>query len=191
LVLQDLIQTAFRAPDTREKWTGDATKFLNDTFSIPIEAVENAITKNDSIFVIAYRSAKPAQDERAFVKDAEVKVGQKHKNDETIVACFNLVKKSSVVASISWFTIHPESQQSGLGRQLLSYAESHAKQTWPAVQSMELNALSSRDALIAWYERRGYVKTGQCDAFPVDKLPEKYKETVQDVGFVYLAKSLA
>jgi hypothetical protein len=36
---------------------------------------------------------------------------------------------------------------------------------------MEMTVIDSRDSLIAWYERRGYVRTGETRPFPVRRDP--------------------
>ena len=172
--LQQLIQSSFRASDTRSNWTGDTTKFLNDSFSISIDILESAIRNENSRFMIATKPSESSADELA----------------SDIVACFNIMKKSEDLASIAWFTVATPYQQFGLGRHILARAERYAKEVWPDLQKMELNALSSRDALIAWYERNGYVRTGKIVAFPTDNMNEEDQKRLQGVVFVYMEKRL-
>lgn len=167
--LQDLIQSAFRASDTRTSWTGDATKFLNDTFTISIDAIKNAIENENSLFVLVYEEMT---------------------SKTSPIACFNITKKSDHVASIAWFTVASKYQQFGVGRHLLAHAETDSRQRWPDLRTMELNALSSRDALIAWYERNGYVRTGKFVEFPTEGMDDDMKEKLKGIGFVFLEKNL-
>jgi len=62
------------------------------------------------------------------------------------------------------FTIDPALQKQHLGRELLSAAEDFSKAR--GAHTMRMGVLSVRDALIAWYERRGYARTGETEPFP-------------------------
>ena len=52
----------------------------------------------------------------------------------------------------------------GLGRTLLSKAEDYVREQGAACVQMTVIAL--RHGLIAWYERRGYRRTGKSEPFP-------------------------
>ncbi|MGA8743670.1 MAG: GNAT family N-acetyltransferase [Terracidiphilus sp.] len=62
------------------------------------------------------------------------------------------------------FTVDPALQKRHLGRELLSAAEDFARQR--GARSIRMGVLNVRDALIAWYERRGYQRTGESEPFP-------------------------
>lgn len=62
------------------------------------------------------------------------------------------------------FTIDPALQKQHLGRALLGAAEEFSKAR--GAHTMRMGVLSVRDALIAWYERRGYRRTGKTEPFP-------------------------
>jgi ribosomal protein S18 acetylase RimI-like enzyme len=62
------------------------------------------------------------------------------------------------------FTVDPALQKQHLGRRLLSAAEDFAKQR--GARLMRMGVLNVRDALIAWYERRGYDRTGKMETYP-------------------------
>ena len=62
------------------------------------------------------------------------------------------------------FTIDPALQKQQLGRRLLSAAEEFAAAR--GARRIRMGVLSVRDALIAWYERRGYRRTGKTEPFP-------------------------
>lgn len=62
------------------------------------------------------------------------------------------------------FTIDPAIQNQQLGRRLLSAAEDFAKAR--GARRIRMGVLSVRDTLIAWYERRGYARTGKTEPFP-------------------------
>jgi ribosomal protein S18 acetylase RimI-like enzyme len=172
-LIQSLITNGFRASDTRANWTGDSTRILNETFSIPLSAIETAITSDTGMFMLVFTNTTTT----TTISSQE----------EEIVGCFNLAQKSASKASIAWFVIAHNFQQVGVGRRVLAYAEKYARTIMSDVEVLELNALSSREELISWYERCGYVRTGLVVAFPRESVDA---EIPDGVGFVYLEKSL-
>lgn len=187
-MLQQFIQNGFRASDTRANWTGDATKVLNDTFTISLAAINKTIESKESAFVIAHtENPGPGHLGSPCVDLSEHEAGiQKSKED--IVACFCLTHKSADLASFAWFVVAQPYQQGGNGRKVLAYAEKYVREKWPEVTKLELNALSTRDELIKWYERCGYVKNGHTDPFP--KEFTRGVELPEGLCFVFLEKSL-
>ena len=62
------------------------------------------------------------------------------------------------------FMIRPDRQNKQLGRRLLEAAESFAGER--GARRIRMTVLHVRTTLIAWYERRGYVATGEIEPFP-------------------------
>jgi ribosomal protein S18 acetylase RimI-like enzyme len=60
--------------------------------------------------------------------------------------------------------VRPDQQNRQLGRTLLGAAESFARAR--GARRMRMTVLHVRDTLIAWYERRGYVVSGETEPFP-------------------------
>jgi ribosomal protein S18 acetylase RimI-like enzyme len=85
------------------------------------------------------------------------------------------------------FTVDPALQKQHLGRALLSAAEDFAKAH--GAHSMRMGVLNVREALIAWYERRGYSRTGKSETFPYgdDRFGKPLRD---DLVFVILEKQL-
>ncbi|HEY2467879.1 MAG TPA: GNAT family N-acetyltransferase [Terracidiphilus sp.] len=71
---------------------------------------------------------------------------------------------SELVWYLGLFTVSPALQKQNLGRALLSAAEDFA--TAQGAKSIRMGVLNVRDALIAWYERRGYARNGATEPFP-------------------------
>lgn len=84
-------------------------------------------------------------------------------------------------------TIHPDLQNRQLGRRLLASAEAYAHER--GAKRIAMSVLHVRDTLIAWYERRGYRKTGQSDPWPVDN-PHIGKPLIENLHFLVLEKQL-
>lgn len=81
-----------------------------------------------------------------------------------LVASVHL-EKSNDSCYLGMLTVAPTLQNAGIGKQLLDYAETFAKSVWGS-RRMEMTVINVRHELIAYYERRGYAKTGQRVAFP-------------------------
>lgn len=81
-----------------------------------------------------------------------------------IEACFHLEKEESAVL-LGLLTVEPHKQNAGWGRQLLSWAENFVRTEW-RISVMRMTVVSLRSELIAYYERRGYHKTGAKKDFP-------------------------
>ena len=89
--------------------------------------------------------------------------------------------KKASLAYLGMLCVEPGLQSSGLGRRLLDAAEDAA--CAEGIKAMEMTVIDSRDTLIAWYERRGYVRTGETRPFPMLRDPP--------ITFVVLEKPLA
>ena len=81
----------------------------------------------------------------------------------------------------------PTRQNSGLGKILLSAAEQWVRER--RGKRIRMNVVNVRDALIAWYLRRGYHKTGDTEPFPYgdDRFGAPLRD---DLSFLVLAKDL-
>lgn len=91
----------------------------------------------------------------------------------------------------SWYlgmlTVRPALQNRQLGRTLLNAAEEFAK--LHGAESIRITVLNVRDALIAWYERRGYMRTGETEPFPYGD--SRFGNPLRDdLEFVILEKHL-
>ena len=65
---------------------------------------------------------------------------------------------------LGMLTVRPDLQGRQLGRTLLAEAESYAAAH--GAKRMRMTVIQVRDTLCAWYERRGYVRTGKRRPFP-------------------------
>ncbi|HET9380060.1 MAG TPA: GNAT family N-acetyltransferase [Streptomyces sp.] len=81
-----------------------------------------------------------------------------------IVACCQLEHRGGH-AYFGMFAVSPAAQGGGIGRTVLAEAERRARDTWDASE-MHMTVISLREDLIAWYERRGYRRTGRMSPFP-------------------------
>lgn len=89
--------------------------------------------------------------------------------------------------SLGMLTVDPALQAAGLGRRLLRAAEDHGRARGGRL--VEITVIHLRDSLIAWYERQGFVRTGETRPFPYGDdragVPRR-----ADLHFVVLAKAI-
>ncbi|WP_030845447.1 GNAT family N-acetyltransferase [Streptomyces californicus] len=84
--------------------------------------------------------------------------------DDELIACCQLEHRGAATY-FGMFAVRPGLQGGGLGKLIIAEAERIAKESW-GVTEMHMTVISVRDDLIAWYERRGYRRTGQLTPFP-------------------------
>lgn len=83
--------------------------------------------------------------------------------------------------------IDPGVQNAGLGRRLLAASEDWVRER--GGRNIRMTVVNVRDGLIAWYERRGYLSTGETESFPYNDerfgIPKRH-----DLRFIVLRKRL-
>ncbi|UNI15470.1 hypothetical protein JDV02_002000 [Purpureocillium takamizusanense] len=159
--VRELVQAAFRAPDNRQGWTADME--LGARFHIGIEEVTATITRADSAILMATVAGN-------------------------LVASVHVAKRSNGHARLSMLSVDAAHQSNGLGRQVLEYAEAYCQRAWAAT-TVDLDALSTREHLLAWYQRRGYRKTGGTSPFPREKFSDLHLPV--DLCFIEMEKDLS
>lgn len=82
-----------------------------------------------------------------------------------VLGCASVTHEAGAsTASFGLFAVRPDLQRGGVGSALLRAAEDHARQR--GADTMEMCVIDRRAELIAWYERRGYARTGESRPFP-------------------------
>ncbi|MFG1671116.1 GNAT family N-acetyltransferase [Streptomyces sp. Y7] len=132
-----LIESAYRGDSSRAGWTTEAD-ILEGQRTDP-EGVLQVIKSSDSRLLTVER-------------------------DGLIVACCQLEHRGTH-AYFGMFAVSPALQGAGLGKVIIAEAERQARATWDATE-MHMTVISVREDLIAWYERRGYRRTGRMTPFP-------------------------
>lgn len=80
------------------------------------------------------------------------------------VACAHVADQDGA-GYFGMFAVRPGLQGGGLGGRLLTECERIAREDW-GLPLMRMTVIDLRDALIAYYERRGYRRTGRHLPFP-------------------------
>lgn len=105
-----------------------------------------------------------------------------------IVACVALEKRADD-CHLGMLTVSPTRQAAGIGRGVLAAADLYAREKFGAT-TMSLSVIAQRAELIAWYERRGYRRTGRFEPFPYGD--ERFGLPLRpDLRFEILEKRLA
>ncbi|GGT96998.1 GNAT family N-acetyltransferase [Streptomyces coeruleorubidus] len=132
-----LIESAYRGDASRAGWTTEA------------DILQGQRTDPEGV-----RAVVKSPDGRLLTVEREGR----------IVACCQ-VEHRGEHAYFGMFAVSPRLQGAGLGKVILTEAERLARETW-GVTEMHMTVISVRDDLIAWYERRGYRRTGRMTPFP-------------------------
>ena len=156
-----LVNSAYRGDSSRAGWTTEA--HLLDGLRVDASGVSSAITASADQTVLVREDA-----------------GE-------LVACVHL-QRTGTTCYLGMLTTKPARQASGIGRSMIEYAERFARDEWHSTE-MHMTVLTARTELVAWYERRGYARTGERKPFPYGDekwgLPKR-----ADLEFYVLRKSL-
>jgi ribosomal protein S18 acetylase RimI-like enzyme len=111
----------------------------------------------------------------------------KDERAERIIGCVWLEPMTEDTWYLGSLAIDPEQQNGGLGRTMLAAAEKWVHER--GAKRVRMSVINIREALIAWYVRRGYVKTGATEPFPYgdDRFGRPLRD---DLSFVVLEKPL-
>jgi ribosomal protein S18 acetylase RimI-like enzyme len=155
-----LVESAYRGEASRAGWTTEA------------DILEGRRTDPEGVLAVI---DKPAS--RLVV----VELGGE------LVGCCQ-VEHRGTHAYFGMFAVRPTAQGAGLGKTVLAEAERFAREQWGAAE-MHMTVISLRQDLIAWYERRGYTRTGEMSPFPYGD--ERFGlPTRDDLEFELLTKKL-
>jgi GNAT superfamily N-acetyltransferase len=106
--------------------------------------------------------------------------------DGDLLGCIH-VQRHGAAAHFGMFAVDPARQAGGTGSAVLGAAEDRAR-AWGCA-TMDLEVIAQRGELIAWYERRGYARTGETAPFPYGDdrfgIPQR-----DDLHFVVLRRDL-
>ena len=105
--------------------------------------------------------------------------------DGEVCACVRVEPEAADRWYFGMLAISPAGQASGLGRRILEAIDGHVRDH--SGRRLRITVINVRDQLIAWYERRGFVRTGE-----VEPLPEGIGTPLREnMNFVVLVKDLA
>ena len=155
----ELVNSAYRGESSRSGWTTEADLIAGNV-----------------------RIDKPSLEE-VFHLDGSVILAY-HEGDK-LIGTVNLQQKNEYLY-LGMFSVAPSHQNAGIGRKLLKAAEEYALHL--GLSSIQMSVISVRHELISWYQRNGYVDTGERIPFKEDGMSGKHLRVLE---FAVLQKMLS
>ncbi len=159
-----LVTSAYRGEVSRQGWTTEAD--LLEGQRIDPEVLRGDIERPRSRVIVAETQ---------------------HGGSPELLACVHVAEVDGA-GYLGMFSVRPDGQGSGIGKQVMAEAERYAREELQ-LPVMRMAVIDVRDELIAYYERRGYHRTGLTRPFPYGDerfgIPKR-----DDLGFEILDKPL-
>lgn len=155
-----LTESAYRGESSRAGWTTEAD--LLDGQRIDVTAVRECIERVLSRVVLA-------------------------ELDNSLIACAHVAIEDGA-GYFGMFSVRPSAQGGGIGKQVIAEAERVVREEWQR-DTMRMTVIDVRDELIAFYQRRGYRRTGIKKPFPYGD-PRYGLPRRDDLRFEVLEKTL-
>ncbi|MES2095679.1 MAG: GNAT family N-acetyltransferase [Pseudomonadota bacterium] len=149
--LQPLIQRAYRGDSARAGWTHEADLLDGERTS----HAELAALIDDP-------------DERLLVAF----------DGDAMIGCVRAANLGNGLAYLGLLCVDPLLQAGGYGKQIIAAAEDIARTDFGAGR-IEMTVIEKRAELIAYYERRGYVRTSERRDFPVPVDPPLFMAVLE------------
>ncbi len=132
-----LVNSAYRGDSSRLGWTTEAD--LLDGQRTDEEELRALIQAEDSLLLLCLQG-------------------------DEVVGSVSL-QKTDDAAYLGMLVSQPKLQGQGIGKQLIQAAEAFVQQEW-GLSKMQMTVITLRRELLAFYERRGYRRTGIRKSFP-------------------------
>jgi len=137
--LHPVIERAYRGDSARQGWTHEADLLSGER--IDFETLQAMFGDPDHRLLIAEQDGDP-------------------------VGCVSLTRRADGPVYLGLLCVDPTCQAAGIGKGIIAAAERAARAEWGA-DRIEMTVISSRVELIAYYERRGFRRTGENRPFPI------------------------
>ena len=138
-----LVESAYRGDASRAGWTTEAD-FLDG--------------RRTGLDEVGACIALPRS--RILLAEAVVAESANHQ----LLACAHVADEDAA-GYFGMFSVQPGLQNTGIGKAMLAEAERIAREEGK-LPTMQMTVIDIRAELIAWYERRGYRRTGITKPFP-------------------------
>ncbi len=176
------VQGGYRGEESTIGWTHEST--LVDGQRVDESMLLDTLKSSASeIYLLLYQlSSSPTADENPILNIIDETCVLSGNN---IIGCIQLDYCTDIV-HFGLFAVNPKLQNLGFGRWLLQKAEEFT--ILRSIKRIGMSVISIRGELIAWYERRGFKKTGITTKFPSDQrfgIPK-----VENLTFIEMEKFL-
>ncbi|MDD2699773.1 MAG: GNAT family N-acetyltransferase [Sideroxydans sp.] len=156
-----LVNSAYRGDSSRAGWTTEADILGGQRTDT--EEIARLIAEAGSEFMLCVR-------------------------DGEIVGSVHLLRQDADTAYLGMLVTRPGLQGQGLGSRLMDEAERFLKNKW-GITRLQMQVITLREELIAFYERRGFKRAGIFKPFPADE-PRFGLPKVAGLQFEVLEKAL-
>ncbi len=156
-----LINSAYRGESSRAGWTTEAD--LLDGLRTTTPEIASIIKREDAFVLIGVL------------------------NDQIVatICCELQIISGKSTAHFGMIAVKPTLQNRGYGVEIIQAAEAMTLRQW-RVAGFHMAVISMRNELIAFYERLGFLRTGEFKDFPSQ--PELWQPKVEGLNLEYLAK---
>jgi ribosomal protein S18 acetylase RimI-like enzyme len=157
-----LVNSAYRGESSRAGWTTEADILGGQRTDA--QEISRLIAEEGSAILLCLRAGE-------------------------IIGSAHVERMDTATAYMGMLVIRPVLQGQGLGRCLMDEAERFVRAEWGAAR-MQMQVITLRHELIAYYERRGYLRTGETKPFPATD-PRFGLPKVEELTFEVLEKTLS
>lgn len=158
--ISNLVNSAYRGESSRQGWTTEVD-LVGGTRTVPAK-VEELIQKPGSRVELLFEN-------------------------EVLKACVHLTVEKDASLYLGMLSVTPLEQTRGFGKMLISHAEQLAKKL--NLARVRMSVIDRRLELLAYYERRGYARTGKFEAFHPDE-PHFGTPLLDDLKLLELEKRI-
>lgn len=141
--LHPVIERAYRGDSARIGWTHEADLVTGERTDI--ETLSTIVSSADDALLVALQ-------------------------DGATIGCVHLSRRENKGCYLGLLCVDPLLQAGGYGKQVMAAAEQFAAEHFGA-DNIVMTVIERRIELIEYYERRGYVRTGETCPFPVETDP--------------------
>ncbi len=152
------VNACYRGDSSRKGWTTEAD--LLEGNRTDSEEITELVEKEDSVILLCLR-------------------------DQELIASVHLHHQGDI-SELNMLAINPTMQGRGIGKWVMAEIEQFVVRTW-RTHKIKMSVITLREELIAFYERRGYRRTGERKRFDLD---ERNGVPQMDLEFETLEKEL-
>jgi ribosomal protein S18 acetylase RimI-like enzyme len=158
-IVAALVNSGYRGEASKQGWTTEAD--LLDGVRTDAADVRKLIEAHDSMIYLCLQGAE-------------------------IIGSVHLQNAHGGVGYLGLFVVKPTLQGTGIGKQFMLAVERAAQFAW-GIRKMTMTVITVRTELLAFYERRGYRRTGKFIPFPAD---DQHVPKMAGLQLEYLEKYL-
>lgn len=155
-----LLNSAYRGESSKQGWTNEA-HLIGGNQRTDEPSLQQVMNDTDSV-VLKYLD-----------------------KEQKIIGCVNLQLHGSKIY-LGMFSVSPQLQGLGIGKQLLNAAEEYAHSL--QCTTIYMSVIDGREELINWYKRNGYTATGERKDFIEDAVSGNH---LLPLAFIFLEKKIA